>query len=341
MTTIEAIDSANDRSKAMDARLLDDWQRDLPITPRPFLAMARALAVPEDMVIERLRALRESGVVARVGGVVRPNTLGASTLAAVAAPELYIDEVAAALARIPGINHIYLRENALNLWFVVTGPDRDYVDAVLSDIERTTGLPVLDLRLQQAYHIDLGFALDGVDRRRYHDAGSATATSGAECDDIDRTLAQILTDGLPLVQRPFAEVGRRLQIDEVETITRVQRLLASGVVPRMGVIIRHRALGWRSNAMVVFDVAPEHVAAAGATLAKAPGINLCYQRTRYAEAWPFNLYCMIHARSREEALDTLDVAMGSAGLHGVPMRILFSLRCFKQTGALIAKREAA
>ena len=50
----------------------------------------------------------------------------------------------------------------------------------------------------------------------------------------------------------------------------------------------------------------------------------------------YRLYSMIHARSRPEALDVLSAAAALPELTGVPHRALFSLQCFKQTGALIS-----
>jgi DNA-binding Lrp family transcriptional regulator len=327
----------------LESRLLDDWQRDLPLVPRPFAVIGAKLGIGEGEVIERLCALREAGTVARVGGVVRPNTLGASTLAAIAAPDLRADDVAGVLAEEPGVNHVYLRENDWNLWFVVTGPDRAYVDLAIGRIGRRTGLRVLDLRLERPYHIDLGFALDGhgQDRHSLSKAEASSCSDYAEADG-DRALLQALTQGLPLTPRPFLDAADRLGRTERDVIGRLGVLVAAGIVPRIGVIVRHRALGWRSNAMVVWDVDGRDVDRAGAALARSPGINLCYRRTRYPHEWPFNLYCMVHARSRDEASGVLAEASRSAGLDGIPRRILFSLRCFKQTGALLAHpREAA
>lgn len=339
--TIASARRCADSNELLDRALLDNWQRELPLVPRPFAVMAEALATSETTVLARLMALMECGAMARVGGVVRPNTLGASTLAAIAAPDNRLDAVAALLAGIDGINHVYLREHQINIWFVVTGPDRAYVDEVLTRVGRQTGLDVLDLKLEQAFHIDLGFSLDGGSGRRQADQARATLPADLSCDALDRALAQVLTDGLPLTARPFTEVGRRLGATEGEVIARIARLSGIGVVPRIGVIVRHRALGWRSNAMVVFDVAEDLVAAAGAALSRVAGINLCYRRTRYAHRWPYNLYCMVHARSREEAMATLATAREAADLHDVPCEVLFSLRCYKQTGALISAGRAA
>jgi hypothetical protein len=71
-------------------------------------------------------------------------------------------------------------------------------------------------------------------------------------------------------------------------------------------------------------------------------VTLCYQRRPDRQHWPFNLYCMIHAKSRDQALTTLGRAATEAGLAEAPRRVLFSVRCFKQTGAMVLSgREAA
>jgi DNA-binding Lrp family transcriptional regulator len=328
----------------LNDRLLEEWQRGFPLASRPFAIIADALGAGEADVIEALTRLQASGAMSRVGGVVRPNTLGASTLAAIAAPELAVAQIAEILAAETGVNHVYLRENEVNIWFVVTGPDRCYVDGVLKRLEARTGLRVLDLRLEKAYHIDLGFAMsDGAGQPRHQalrPGGEEDAAFTPQPGDSE--LVQALTDGLPLSPAPFEAVAARLGRSEADILARLSELVAQGVVPRIGVIVRHRALGWLSNAMVVWDAPSEQADELGARLAKADGVNLCYRRVRHASEWPFNLYCMIHARSREEALGLLERASAEAGLDGLPRRILFSLNCFKQTGALVARpKEAA
>ena len=84
--------------------------------------------------------------------------------------------------------------------------------------------------------------------------------------------------------------------------------------------------------MTVFDIDDAQVDAIGERLATQPGITLCYRRER-AEGWRYNLYCMVHGRSRDETLGLLHAAIAGAGLAGQPHQILFSRRRFKQTGA--------
>lgn len=319
--------------------LMQSYQRDFPLVREPFAEIAARIGTGEREVRAACEALVGSGVVARIGGVVRPNTIAASTLAAVAVPELSTHAVAEKISALAGVNHVYLRENPINIWFVATGPDREFVDATLKKVERLSHEPVLDLRLEQSFHIDLGFPLKGI--ARTHNA-AAKPQIEYRSEPCDRELVQILTSGIAIHPHPFRVVGEKLGLTEDAVIARLQHLIQSGIVTRVGLIVRHRALGWRSNAMVVWDVDPGQLADKARILARHRGINLCYQRRRYAERWPYNLYCMIHAKSRESALRTLEDASRRAGLDYAPRQVLFSSRCYKQTGALIvSSREAA
>jgi len=143
----------------LDQRLLNEFQRGFALAPRPYAEIAARLGVSEAEVIDRLRRLTEDGAIRRVGAVFRPNRVGASTLAALAAPPERLEEVAALVGGFAEVNHNYAREHRLNLWFVVTAPDADRVAQVLAEIAERTGLIPLDLRLERDFHVDLGFRL--------------------------------------------------------------------------------------------------------------------------------------------------------------------------------------
>jgi len=143
----------------IDRRLLNEFQRDFPLEARPYAALAQRLGTAEAEVIERLARLSRDGAVSRVGAVFPPHVVGASTLAALAAPVSRLEDIAALVSAYPEVNHNYQREHRLNLWFVITAPSRLRVQAVLADIAARTGLEVLDLPLMEHYHIDLGFDL--------------------------------------------------------------------------------------------------------------------------------------------------------------------------------------
>lgn len=314
-----------------DAALLDRVQRDFPLSDRPFADIGARLGLSEDETLTRLTALRARGAITRVGGVRRAEGCGASTLAAIAAPEDDVEDCAAIIGAQPGVNHNYLRENPVNLWFVATGPDRAHVDRTLAAIAQETGRAVIDLPLARPYHIDLGFSLIGGAK-----PPPPPPLDRAALRPDDDALVQALCDGLTLVQRPYAALADALGRPEDALRDRIAALLKAGALTRLGVVVRHRALGFTANAMVCFDPPEDRIDEAGAALARAPGVNLAYRR-RPHERWPYPLFCMIHARSRGEALELLLDAMPAAGLEGAPRAILFSLRCFKQRGALVSR----
>ena len=322
-------------SDPIDQAILDDWQRDFPVEPRPFDRIATALGISTGDVLAKLRKFSETGRVTRVGATCAPNTVAASTLAAVAAPDYRIDEVAQIIGQFPGVNHSYLRENDWNLWFVVTGPDRAHVDATLAGIEAASGLRVLDLRLVRPFNVDLGFALRGETTLSLRSNPADVSVFEA----TDRPILQALTNGLPLTEHPYRDLARELGLDEDHLLTRIRALTHARIISRLGVIVRHRALGWRANAMVVWDMDSDAITHAGPLLAAQPGITLCYERVPVPGHWPYRLYSMIHARTRIDAMAVLDRVCALPEFAGIPHLPLFSVRCFKQMGALVAAPE--
>ncbi len=143
----------------LENKLVNGWQRDFPLTPRPFAAIGAKLGLAEHDVMAMVESLQEKGVLSRLGAIVRPNTVGKSALIAMRVPPDDLEKVAATVGAEEQVNHNYERENELNLWFVVTARDADDLEQVLCRIEHKTGLETVKLPLEKAYHIDLGFTL--------------------------------------------------------------------------------------------------------------------------------------------------------------------------------------
>jgi len=143
----------------LERRLINEYQKGLPLSATPFADMGAKLGVGEAEVLRTLEQLHDAGIVSRVGPVFAPKSIGASTLAALAVPEAELEAVAKMVSRRPEVNHNYAREHRYNLWFVVTAPDQQHLDAVLAEVASETGYEVLNLPLERQFHIDLGFPL--------------------------------------------------------------------------------------------------------------------------------------------------------------------------------------
>lgn len=312
-----------------DFRLLNDWQRALPMTPRPYAAMGIALGIGEDEVIGRLTRLKREGYISRVGAVFRPHLLGWSTLAAVAVAPERLEQAAARISAHPEVNHNYEREHAYNLWFVVAAASRSEVARVLERIGQETGGMPLDLPMLEDYHLDLGFDLRG----HTHKGAPKPLGRTAALSDLDIRIAHGIEGGLELTPRPYAALAAASRQSEAAVVERIRRLIDSDAIRRFGVIVRHHELGYAANAMVVWDIPDGRAAEIGALLGAQAGVTLCYRRPRSLPTWPYNLFTMVHGRDRASVLETIAGLRRRLEPDVYANEVLFSLRRFKQCGA--------
>ncbi len=158
--------------------------------------------------------------------------------------------------------------------------------------------------------------------------------------DLTRALIAAISRGLPLEQRPYAALAERLGCSETEVIDGIRRLAMRGDLKRFGVVVRHRKLGYRANAMVVWDIPDTRVDEIGQSIGAFDCVTLCYQRPRRLPEWPYNLFCMIHGRDRDAVMTQVEQIAASLDLPRVDRRVLFSGRCFKQRGAAYRRQVA-
>jgi DNA-binding Lrp family transcriptional regulator len=205
-----------DAALAAEARLLNEFQRGFPLVREPFALIARRLDADESWVRARLAAWIADGTVSRVGAVIRPGTVGVSTLAALEAPANDLVRVAGVVSARPEVNHNYERDHRLNLWFVATAPDRARLDATLASIAGETGCRVVSLPLVNDYWIDLGFDLaTGAAQRTTQAIGTRGTPSGPiALSTCDRRLLAALEGGLPIVSRPYRALGEAANLSE-------------------------------------------------------------------------------------------------------------------------------
>jgi DNA-binding Lrp family transcriptional regulator len=339
MVGLEALVERANAPESLSVVLLNEFQHDFPLVERPYEALSEQVSASPQQVLATLSKLTNDGAIQRIGAVFRPNAIGRSLLAAMTVPEAQLPHVAARVSAYAGVNHNYARDHAVNLWFVATAHDAATLDCLIASIEADTGFPVLRLPLLAQYHIDLGF-----DLRR---AGAAKrVTPGAQVSatltDQQWHLVHALEFGLPLVATPYAVLGAQADMTQAQVLATLREWIATGVIQRFGVIVRHYELGFRANAMAVWDIPDDVVDRIGTALACEPAVTLCYRReragarerrARRAPAWPYNLYCMVHGRERGAVTEQLAHLSARHALGRFPRAVLFSTQRFKQMGA--------
>ena len=155
-------------------------------------------------------------------------------------------------------------------------------------------------------------------------------------DVVDRRIVAATQAGLPLVREPYRAVAEKLGLDQAEIIARLERMLAEGAIRRIGAVPNHYALGLTANGMSVWDVADEAVAGIGAKIGALDEVTHCYERPRHLPLWPYNLFAMVHGRSRDEVRAKVERIARLIGPAARAHDVLFSTRILKKTGLRIA-----
>ena len=153
---------------------------------------------------------------------------------------------------------------------------------------------------------------------------------------FDRALVKSTQGGLPLVPRPYEAIARELGVSQEEVLAGLRRMLADGCIRRIGAVPNHYALGYSANAMSVWDVADDAVDHLGRRVGALPFVTHCYRRPRRLPAWPYNLFAMVHGRSRTDTALKIEIIRTALGVCMRASDVLYSTRILKKTGLRIA-----
>ncbi|MBK7677226.1 MAG: Lrp/AsnC family transcriptional regulator [Candidatus Accumulibacter sp.] len=154
-------------------------------------------------------------------------------------------------------------------------------------------------------------------------------------DAVDRRLVLATQGGLPLVPRPYHQVAEQVGIPADEVMARLARMLAGGVIRRIGAVPNHYAIGYTANGMSVWDVPDECIDELGRQVGALAFVTHCYHRPRRLPDWPYNLFAMVHGGSRAEVMAKVAAIAGIIGSDCRAHDVLFSTRILKKTGLRI------
>lgn len=290
----------------LDAAILSAMQERFPLSVAPFRAMADWLGTDEAAVLDRVVSLHESGILRHVTPIFEPAALGyASSLVAMRVPEERLAEAVEAVSAHPGVSHNYRREHAFNLWFTIAVPPgsdlRAHIDKLhaLAGAASTRPLPTL-----RRFKIGVSLDLSG-ERAMDHQDEDAASSNGhrpaeaAPLTERDLAVIRAVQGNLPLQREPFAEAARALGMTQEAVVAALDELRQRGCLRRVAGIVRHRQAGFTANGMGVWNVPDADTVTVGEAMARYSAISHCYERPRYDD-WPYKLFTMIHARTRDE-----------------------------------------
>jgi siroheme decarboxylase len=299
-----------------DRRLLNAMQGSFPIEPRPYAAVARALEVPEERVLGRVRELIDDRIIRQVTPIYDTRALGyGSMLVAARVDPEHPWRAAKIVNSHPGVSHNYLRNHAFNMWFTIAVEEDSTLglQGTLDVLQELTGAEsIRQLPTLKLFKIRMDLEMEGGTDRL---ASAGVAEEPAELDkqpydDLDRAVIRATQGDLPVVSEPYAPAATELGMSVDALVEHLQGMVERGLLRRVAAILFHRRAGFSANGMGVWRVPEDRVLEIGPRMAAFRGISHCYQRPTYAD-WPYQLFTMAHGRSKEECDAVLDAVAAS------------------------------
>lgn len=317
------------------ASLLAELQRGIPLSSRPFDALARAIGCGEADVLAEIARLRAEGLVRRFGAVFDVRRLGyTSALCAASAPDC--DAAAAAITHLSGVTHCYRREPSAPcaegvplLWFTLSAPSDVFPamqDAVGRLLAPFTSGAVSFLPATRRYKVDVVFG------------AASRARDESILDDLqpvsarDRAVIAALQGDTDVRPDYFAAIASRLGMKEWDLLSTLEIWRRSGRLRRIGLLLAHRSAGYSANGMCCWRV-PGETISAGRALAECGEVTHCYERPPIP-GFDYNLFAMVHARAiadAERQFAALRAVVDGVCASSVPAIMLISTREYKKT----------
>jgi len=154
-------------------------------------------------------------------------------------------------------------------------------------------------------------------------------------DELDRKIIVATQAGMPLTLQPYKTIAEEVDSDAGEVMVRMQKMLDTGVIRRIGVVPNHYKLGYTANAMSVWNVPDECINVLGQKIGELEFVSHCYHRPRHLPDWPYNLFAMVHGKDRQSVTEQVDVIASVLGENDKGHELLYSKRILKKTGLRI------
>ena len=329
----------------LERRLINHCQGGFPLQAQPFAAVADDLGCSEDGLLEAISRLLDTGVLSRFGPLYDAVRLGGGlTLAAMSVPDARFEHVTGLVNAFPEVAHNYRREHELNMWFVLATASPAEIDDTLTAVRQATGLEVYNFPKQHEFYIGLWLQLDDQGRVRtvpvpagiQGEPASANGFNNNPPDALDKTIIGITQTGLPLTGDPYRAIASAAGCTTEEVIQRLQRMLNSGIIRRIGVVPNHYRLGLKANGMTVWNVSDQGAIELGERIGRLDFVSHCYLRPRHLPVWPYNLFAMTHGHTRDEVQAMTDTIARILGDDCTAHETLFSSAILKKTGMRLA-----
>jgi siroheme decarboxylase len=315
----------------IDKQILNDIQWSFPLADKPFLELAKKYHISEDEIIQRIKILKDTGIIRQISAIFDTRKLGyKSALVAFAVDKNKIDNVANEINKHPGVSHNYERNHEYNIWFTLAVPPDGDMKADLDKMAALEGVlkyRVLPTLKMYKIGVKLDMVNDDPEKPNPNDDVKNLETKSEKISPLDKEYIRQLQKDIEIIKEPFKTIAENLRISTSELFNKIKEYENIGIMRRFAAILRHRQAGFTANGMIVWKIPEEKVDEKGLKIASFPQVSHCYRRPVYPD-WEFNLFSMIHARTIEAAEKIAKEISVVIGMEDY--KILFSSREFKK-----------
>lgn len=130
----------------IEKKVILGLQRDLPVSPRPFLEIAQELGLEEEVLAGIIQKLINQGYIRRFGATIRHRISGfqANAMAAWAVPEDKVARVGAQMAAVREVTHCYERQVSgdwpYNVFSMIHAKTQEECEAIARRMSGATGI---------------------------------------------------------------------------------------------------------------------------------------------------------------------------------------------------------
>lgn len=331
--------------KDIENLVLKNLQEDVPIVSEPFKEIAQDIETDEEEIFAVINDLKGKRIIRQISPIYDTRMLGYdSLLVAFKVRAEALEKAALLVSSHPGVSHNYERGHEFNLWFTIAVPPDSWLGAektvsLLAEKGGAEGYAIM--RSKRSFKI--GVKLDAESSCLDREDVVVRRLSITPLTEEEKLIIRVTQADMPVCSRPFSVYAGELCMEEYELIEKLREFKERGVMRRFAAVLNHRKAGFSANGMVVWNVPEGLVDEVGHRIASFKAVSHCYERTTNG-VWRYNLFSMMHARTRDELDDVITGIREETGMGDYA--VLYSSREFKKkriqyfTGELHAWEKA-
>jgi siroheme decarboxylase len=141
-----------------DKELLNEIQTGFPVEPHPYRVLGERLNMTEAEILQRIAALKEEGIIRRIGASINSRRVGyVSTLLAAEVPPEKFDSFVETVNACSGVTHNYERKHQYNVWFTLIASSQSEKERIIKELSEATGVEIHEFPARRIFKIRVDF----------------------------------------------------------------------------------------------------------------------------------------------------------------------------------------